>query len=54
MAAIDRTAYHRFKHSPTGHACYDREYANRFWRILVQTDRPVARIRTKHYNAPDN
>jgi len=29
------------------HASYDAEYANRFWRILVQTDRVFKRFRSR-------
>jgi len=31
----------------TAHASYDRDAANRFWRILVQCDRVIARFRSR-------
>lgn len=36
----------RFDHDES-HRAYDRDYANRFWRILVQTDRVLKEFRTR-------
>jgi hypothetical protein len=30
-----------------GHSAYDRDYVNRFWRVLVQSDRVLKRFRTR-------